>query len=219
MKKTVLALIIVLTAILGGCSLTGQLVVPGPPNNLGIVNVSSSAITIGWIDNSMNEKGFTVERKSGTDGVWLQLAEKNENVTFHGDNLVSADSKYYYRIRSYNDAGYSPYSSEISVYTLPSAGITKEPSLTITSPFDQATITAPFSISFEVEDWDVEVGDSRPTHLHWFLNDVNQGAHFQLTDISSGNIGPGFYTISLRLANKDHDFIGVNDTIEVTVTN
>ena len=104
------------------------------------------------------------------------------------------------------------------MYTLPAAGITKAPSIEITSPFDQAAVAAPFTISFDVEDWDVEAADNRPTHFHWFLNDINQGAHFQLTDIPSGIISPGFYTISLRLANKDHEFIGVSDTIEVTVT-
>ncbi|GEM_PF-5471959 len=135
-------------------------------------------------------------------------------VSYRDVNLTPG-TKYYYRIRSYNDAGHSAYSSEISIYTLDTSGVTKTPAIAIVSPSDRATVATTSDVSFNVSDWDVEAAAGRPTHLHLFLDDTDTEAHFTLDPISV-TVTAGFHQITLKLANKDHNFIGVEDTIEVT---
>lgn len=199
-----------------GCNIVGQLIDPDAPSNLGVISVTDTSIQIGWIDNSTNESSFNIERKITADGSWVQIVQVGEGVSQYTDNGLTPNTKYYYRIRASNDAGFSSYTNEVSIYTLSGSG-NKLPTVTITSPFDQATVSTNFNIQFLVEDWDVESGEGKPTHLHWFLNGVDKGSWYQTTPIPVTNLTPGFYTITLKLANRDHEFIGVEDTIEVTV--
>ncbi|NBC28603.1 MAG: hypothetical protein GVY29_01260 [Spirochaetes bacterium] len=66
-------------------------------------------------------------------------------------------------------------------------------------------------------DWDLESDDGKPTHFHAFVNGVDEsGAVYELTPWNVA-LDPGTYTITLKLANADHKFIGVEDTVEIAV--
>jgi len=86
--------------------------VPNAPSALGAVIATVAQIDLRWTDNSDNETGFKIERKTGAGGTYSQIAAVTANVTNYSDTGVSLGSTYYYRVRSTNFAGDSSYSSE-----------------------------------------------------------------------------------------------------------
>ena len=195
--------------------LFGAVQPPDTPTNFGIVRLTDTSITLSWIDNAENEEGFRVERKIGTNTVWQQIATVSRDVTRYEDADLSGTELYFYRVRAYNREGASDYTTDVSAFL--TAGATLEPSIAITSPETGDTVSSPVEVTFEVTDWDVESGDGNPTHFHAFVNGVDEsGAVYELTPWSI-ELEPGTYSITLKLANADHKFIGVEDTIEITV--
>jgi titin len=91
---------------------------PNAPSDLIATPISSSQINLTWQDNSSDETGFKMERKTGT-GSYSQIATVGANVTSYSNTLLSANTTYYYRVRAYNAAGNSDYSNEASATTLP----------------------------------------------------------------------------------------------------
>ncbi|MEW6102483.1 MAG: fibronectin type III domain-containing protein [bacterium] len=90
---------------------------PNPPSNLSATPVSSSQINLSWTDNSNNETGFKLERKTGANGVYSQIATPGANATSYQDTGLSPNTTYYYRIRAYNSYGDSNYSNEANATT------------------------------------------------------------------------------------------------------
>ena len=72
---------------------------------------------ISWVDNSVNETKFQVERKAGT-GTFQLLVETAANVTTFADTNITPGTTYSWRIRACNALGCSGYSSE-AVATAP----------------------------------------------------------------------------------------------------
>jgi pimeloyl-ACP methyl ester carboxylesterase len=94
--------------------------VPTAPSNLTMAAISWDQVNLSWRDNSNNEQGFKIERKTGPSGSWAQAATVGSNVTAYQDRALLPGLAYFYRVRAYNTAGNSPYSNEVSV-TLPPA--------------------------------------------------------------------------------------------------
>lgn len=72
-----------------------------------------------WVDNSSNETGFKIERKTG-NGNFIQIATVGANTTTYKNAGLSSGSYYEYRIRAYNANGDSSYSNIIS-FTVPNS--------------------------------------------------------------------------------------------------
>ena len=91
---------------------------PLAPNELKATS-DKDKIILTWKDNSTNETGFKIERKSGS-GTWTlhdQIA--SQNITTYTDTKASQLSTYTYRVFAYNSSGNSSnYSNEITI-TLP----------------------------------------------------------------------------------------------------
>ena len=77
--------------------------------------VSGTQVTLTWDDQSSNESGFKIERKTGTKGVYGQIATVGPNVTSYKDTGLRPGMTYFYRVRAYNENGHSAYSGEIRV--------------------------------------------------------------------------------------------------------
>ena len=116
MKKVLyLGMIVFILVILASCITT--ISPPNAPTNLEAEALSSSEIKLSWNDNSDNEEGFKLERKTDSSE-WNEIATVNANTTTYNDKDLTPNTKYYYRVKSYNQGGESEYSEIISIRTL-----------------------------------------------------------------------------------------------------
>lgn len=124
----ILAVIFLITACAGGGeSGSGSngnngvvIVIPNAPSGLTAVAVSNSRINLAWTDNSENETGFKIERRTGTspspawsqaDGAFTQIAVVDAGATSFQDSGLAGSTSYEYRVRAYNSVGDSGYSN------------------------------------------------------------------------------------------------------------
>jgi hypothetical protein len=73
---------------------------------------SGGELQLGWADNSDNEDGFKIERKTGTTGTYSQVAIVGANVTAYIDTNLIDGAIYCYRVAAFNTAGTSAYTLE-----------------------------------------------------------------------------------------------------------
>ncbi|MEW5766794.1 MAG: PKD domain-containing protein [bacterium] len=98
--------------------LVTRLFPPIDPDNLMAEAVSSRQINLAWQDNSLNEDGFKIERKTGITGTWSQMAVVPRDTTTYSDTGLSPGTTYYYRVKAWNETGGdSSYSNSISAAT------------------------------------------------------------------------------------------------------
>jgi PKD repeat protein len=95
-------------------SVTG--IPPLAPSNLVATALSSSQITVSWKDNSSDELGFKLERKTGS-GAWSQIATVSSDKTGYQNSGLQPSTLYSYRVRAYGPGGDSPYSNEYGATT------------------------------------------------------------------------------------------------------
>ena len=80
--------------------------------------MSKTRVDLNWKDNSSNEKGFQIERSTGsTFKQALVTFSVGANVSTYSDTSAKAATQYYYRVRATNDAGASNYSNTAAVKT------------------------------------------------------------------------------------------------------
>ena len=94
--------------------------IPAAPLSLIAKPTSSSSIVLTWKDNSNNETGFKIERKTGacdSANEWAQIVTKEANVKTHSNTRLTANTTYSYRVRAYNTGGNSSYSKCASAKT------------------------------------------------------------------------------------------------------
>ena len=84
-------------------------------------NVDAASLQLSWDDNSQNEDGFDIERKTGNGGAFLALTTIPANQSSYTDTNLSNGTTYCYRVRAFNSVGGSPYSNEACATTSASA--------------------------------------------------------------------------------------------------
>lgn len=115
--KTVKYFIYAALFVLSFASCKKKTIIPIPPTSLTATAVSSSQINLTWTDNSTNETGFKVERKTGT-GSYSFVATVSSDISIFNDNGLAQNTIYTYRVYAYNSAGRSlTYSNEASATT------------------------------------------------------------------------------------------------------
>lgn len=92
-------------------------VVPVAPSNLTGIVFSPNQINLTWTDNSTNETGFKIERKTG-NGTYALVGTTANDVTTFNDIGLTSGTVYTYRLYSFNLGGSSiSYSNEFSSTT------------------------------------------------------------------------------------------------------
>lgn len=89
---------------------------PIRPTKLSASAGVGASISLAWIDNSMIEDGFKIERKTGS-GSYSEIGNVSANITSYNDTGLSELTKYYYRVSAFNSNGSSNYSNEASATT------------------------------------------------------------------------------------------------------
>ena len=87
---------------------------PAAPSNLTITSLLTNRVSLSWSDNSNNEAGFKIQRKTGVTGTWTDIRTTVANVTAYNDSPVPDGTLYYYRVCASNATGDSAFSNEAS---------------------------------------------------------------------------------------------------------
>ncbi len=77
-------------------------------------------LVLTWQDNSDNEDGFEVWRKTN-DGQWLLIAATNAGDSKFTDGVIPIGTTLTYRVRAWNQFGESDWTNIVSVSTFPPA--------------------------------------------------------------------------------------------------
>jgi len=86
--------------------------VPAAPTSLVVtVPTVTKTLILNWNDNSTNEDGFKIERSPNGNNSWAQIATTGINIRTYTNSGLSSNTRYYYRVRSFNRLGNSAYSN------------------------------------------------------------------------------------------------------------
>ncbi len=89
---------------------------PLPPADLNARVINEREVELTWKDQSTNEDGFIIERRTPSTQ-YEKLKELPANQTTYVDQTVEPREFYYYRVKAFNLVGESPYSNEVVVET------------------------------------------------------------------------------------------------------
>jgi subtilisin family serine protease len=95
---------------------------PVSPSDLAAEAVSSSQVSLAWTDQSTDESGFKIERKTGLGGTYSGIPAAGADGESYRDTGLSAATTYYYRIRAFNSSGDSDPSNEATATTFATSG-------------------------------------------------------------------------------------------------
>ena len=90
---------------------------PTPPSGLTITALLTNKVTLSWSDNSNNETGFKIQRKTGATGTYTNIRTTGASATAYSDTTVIDGTLYYYRVSATNAAGDSAFCNEVSGMT------------------------------------------------------------------------------------------------------
>jgi hypothetical protein len=122
-------------------------VVPVAPSNLTGTVASTTQINLSWTDNSTNETGFKIERKTGS-GTYAVVGTTATDVTTFSNTGLTPSTAYTYRVYAYNVVGNSLASTnEVTLTTnallaLPILTTSAVSSITQTSSSSGGTISS-----------------------------------------------------------------------------
>jgi outer membrane protein assembly factor BamB len=88
---------------------------PKSPSNLKYQWIGSNAVSLSWQDNSTNETGFVIERKS--ENGFSKIATLSQNTLSYRDLNLIPSTNYSYKVYAFNSYGTSTFSNELTVKT------------------------------------------------------------------------------------------------------
>ena len=106
---------------------------PSAPTALAATTAGASSIDLIWNDNSGNEDGFKIERKTGA-AAFAQVASVPADSTTYTDTGLTPSTTYMYRLIAFNDGGNSSTSNEASATTDEASGADPSINLALNKP-------------------------------------------------------------------------------------
>ncbi len=125
---------------------------PDAPAGLAATAIDFDQVHLTWTDNSDNESGFRIERKTGAAGEFAFVGNASADATSFTDKSLQPDTEYFYRIASYiNGAQSSEHSNEASATTL-SIPLPEVPSELVVASQTLSQVSLSWTDESEVED-------------------------------------------------------------------
>ncbi|MDW7695247.1 fibronectin type III domain-containing protein [Flammeovirgaceae bacterium SG7u.111] len=92
---------------------------PVPPDKLRVFEIMQTSVGLTWEDNANNESGFIIERSKNTYANYSSIDSTLVNQTVYTDTSLLPNTIYFFKVRAYNENGFSSTSNEIQIETLP----------------------------------------------------------------------------------------------------
>lgn len=96
---------------------TVSTVPPAAPTTLTAIATSATQVDLAWQDNSGDETGFRISRKTGTNGSWAAVGTVPAGTTSIRNSALTPATTYFFRVTAYNSVGDSAASNEVVVVT------------------------------------------------------------------------------------------------------
>lgn len=174
------------------------------PSVLRAIGISPTQINLKWIDNSDDETGFEIERKTG-NGVFNRIVTVAANETTYADTGLMPNTPHAYRIRAVNannnNCTYSNYAGEsITIVTSVKENITQTPSSfaleqNYPNPFNPSTNIA-FSLP-RAERVTLKVFDLLGKEIATLVDEKLATGHYEVR-WNAGGVESGTYFYQLR---------------------
>ncbi len=150
---------------------------PNSPYNLDVRLITSTLLNIFWEDTNEYEKGFEVWRREGYIGTYNLWRVFGPNTFNTNDATINPSQIYFYKVRAFNEFGYSDFSYEVT--SIGSGG--------------SASLPAPTNVTAEIR-------GTNCIYLYWQDNSWNETI-FQIERKSGsqafgpvGRVGPNITT-------------------------
>tara|TARA_B100000965_G_scaffold90022_1_gene73236 strand:- start:259 stop:1497 length:1239 start_codon:yes stop_codon:yes gene_type:complete len=117
-----------------------------PPSDM-TISQNGTSITIGWTDNSSDETGFKINKRTSSDTSYTLLTTTDANVTSYTDSNVTEGTTYIYKVSAVNSNGDSNFSNPVSItadFTAPTV-VSSSPAANSTANIDDRSLTINFS--------------------------------------------------------------------------
>src|SRR5690349_11573889 len=181
--------------------------VPIAPSSLTANAVSTSQINFAWTDNSFNESGFKIERKTGTSGTYSQITTSAAGVTSFNDTGRQLSTQYFYRVRATNLGGDSAYSNEATAMTS-----NLLPSVSLTSPSAGTVFIAPASIMLSASASDA---DGTVSKVEFFQGSTKLGEDLTAPyNFNWANASAGTYSLTAK-ATDDNGGVTTSTAVNI----
>jgi transcriptional regulator CtsR len=125
---------------------------PSAPSGLTATAISSSQINLTWTDNSNNEDGFKIERKTGAAGTYAEVGSVGAGVTSFSNTGLAASTQYFYRVFAHNAGGNSAYSNEANATTSGTVAIPAAPTNLVATAVSSSQINLTWTDASNNED-------------------------------------------------------------------
>lgn len=173
------------------------------PANLTATTFSLNKVLLTWTDNSPDELGFIVERKTGgSDFQILDTAAANATL-YIDSSLILETNNYTYRIKSYKSNTFSPYSNEATVLA---TSVTVENSLpkefkleqNYPNPFNPVT-----TIKYQLPDAGfvrLTIYDILGNEIRTLINGEKPAGYYSVV-LNASDLSSGVYFYELTVSN------------------
>ena len=176
---------------------------PSDPSGLNATAVSTSQIDLSWTASTdtggSNLAGYKIERapdSGGSPGTFVQIDTSATNL--YSDTSLSANTTYWYRVRSYdnagNNSGYTTNTSETTLANTPSA-----------STIGAATVLSPTSISWAFT-------DNASNETGFKLHDASHNTVATVSSANADSITETGLTANTQYTRHVHAYNGAGDS-------
>ncbi len=97
--------------------------IPRAPSDLYIADTTSTSITINWTDNSSNELGFIIARRTQDEVLFSYIDTVGADILTYQEVGLTPDNLYFYKVCSYNNFGLSDFTNTVYAVTSKSTNI------------------------------------------------------------------------------------------------